>query len=163
MWWQMIDTFFTWYAAVHQYAMGHVLTVASNHLQGPCHESPKAISKLSNMLIDSHLGQRRYQLQKKILFSQMDIASHSRSGVSQEKYTFNHSTLTLYTLRGFRGRIIHLIMSISLVAIVPMHEFGPALSYISAVQQTKNWNKFWIWVVNVRKIIIFPQINIAHS
>ena len=39
-------------------------TVASNHLQGPHRESPKAMSKLSDTLIDGHLGQRRYQSRK---------------------------------------------------------------------------------------------------
>ena len=39
--------------------------VASNHLEGPHRESPKAMNKLSDTLIDSHLGQRRYQLRKK--------------------------------------------------------------------------------------------------
>ena len=58
---------------------------------------------------------------------------------------------------------MHLIVSIYLVTVVPMHKFHPALSSNSAVQQTKNWNKFWFWVVNVRKIQIVPQINIAHK
>ena len=39
-------------------------TVASNYLQGPHRESPKAMSKLSDTLIDSHLGLRRYQSRK---------------------------------------------------------------------------------------------------
>ena len=39
-------------------------TVASNHLQGPHRESPKAMRKLSDTLIDGHLGQRRYQSRK---------------------------------------------------------------------------------------------------
>ena len=39
-------------------------TVASNHLQGPHRESPKAMSKLSDTLIDSRIGQRRYQSRK---------------------------------------------------------------------------------------------------
>ena len=57
---------------------------------------------------------------------------------------------------------MHLIVSIYLVTVVPMHEFQSALSYISTAQQTKNLNKFWFWDVNERKIEIFPQINITH-
>ena len=57
---------------------------------------------------------------------------------------------------------MHFIVSIYLVTIVPMHAFRSALSYISAAQQMKNLNKFWFWVVSVRKIQIFPQINITH-
>ena len=45
---------------------------------------------------------------------------------------------------------MHLIVSIYLVTVVPMHKFHPALSLTSATQQTKNWNKFWFWAVNVR-------------
>ena len=43
---------------------GDGATVASNHLQGPHRESPKAMRKLSDTLIDGHLGQRRYQSRK---------------------------------------------------------------------------------------------------
>ena len=57
---------------------------------------------------------------------------------------------------------MHLIASIYLVTVVPMHKFRSALSYISIAQQTKILDKFWFWVVNVRKIEIFPQINITH-
>ena len=41
------------------------VTVASKHLQGPHRESPKGMSKLSDTLIDGHLGQLRYQSRKK--------------------------------------------------------------------------------------------------
>ena len=68
-----------------------VPTVASNYLQGPHRESPKAMSKLSDTLIESHLGQRRYQSQITIIFNQLHIVSHSWSGISQEKYIFNHT------------------------------------------------------------------------
>ena len=75
----------------------------------------KAMSKLSDMLIDSHLGQRCYHSWKNI-FNQLHIVSQSWSGGLSEKHKFNHSTLTLYTFRGFRGRIMHLIESIYLVS-----------------------------------------------
>ena len=58
---------------------------------------------------------------------------------------------------------MRLIVSIYFVTVVPMHDLRSALSYISAAQQTKNLNKFWFWVVNVRIIQIFPQINITHT
>ena len=41
------------------------VTVTSNHLQGPHRESPKAMRKLSDTLIDGHQGQRCYQSRKK--------------------------------------------------------------------------------------------------
>ena len=99
-------------------------TVASNHLPRPHRESPQAMRKLSDSLIASQLGQRRYRFRKKkMIFNQVQIVSHSRSCISQEKYIFNHSTLTLFTFRGFRSRNMHLIVSYCLVAVVPMHEF----------------------------------------
>ena len=100
-----------------------ILTVASNYLQVPHCESPQAMRKLSDSLIASQLGQRRYRFRKKMIFNRVQIVSHSRSCISQEKYIFNHSTLTLFTFRGFRSRNMHLIVSNCLVAVVPMHEF----------------------------------------
>ena len=102
---------------------GGVGTVAYNYLQGPNRESPQAMRKLSDSLIAIHLGQRRYRSRNTFFFNQVQIVSHSGRGVSQEKYIFNHSTITVYTFRGFRSRNMHFIMSNCLVAAAPMHEF----------------------------------------
>ena len=79
---------------------------------------------------------------KKKKSNKLHIVTHTWSGVSQEKCTFNHSTWTLYTFKGFRGRIMQLIVSSYLVAVVPMHEFQPALSCVSTAQQTCTKLKF---------------------
>ena len=62
---------------------------------------------------------------KNIIFNQLHLVSHSCSGVSQWKYTFGHSTLTLYIFKSLRGRIMHFIVSICLIAVVPMPQFRP--------------------------------------
>ena len=87
-------------------------TVASNHLQGPHRKSLKAMSKSSDTLIDSHLGQSRDSVVKK---NHIKSTAHCQliSRVCLEKYIFNHFTLIFYTFRGFKSRISHLIMSIS--------------------------------------------------
>ena len=69
--------------------------MGSHHsrLQSFARPSPriaKGDEKLSDTLIDSPLGQRRYQSQKMIIFNQLHVVNHSWSGVSQEKYIFNH-------------------------------------------------------------------------
>ena len=68
--------------------------VASYHLPGLHSESSKAISKLSDMMIASHLQLHRYQSRKNIIFNQLQIVSHPSNSITQEKYTFNQSTLS---------------------------------------------------------------------
>ena len=73
------------------------LTVASNHLQGPHRESPKAMSKLSDTLIDSHLGQRRYHSRKKRSYLINCTLSIAHEVVYPKKNThLIIHTLTLY-------------------------------------------------------------------
>ena len=62
---------------------------------------------------------------KNIIFNQLHIVSHSCSGVSQWKYTFDHSTLTLSIFKSLRGRIMHFIVSICFIAVVPMSKLRP--------------------------------------
>ena len=101
------------------------IIVASNHLQGLHHESPKAMSKLSDTLIDSHLRQFHYQSRNKKSFLINCTMSVTHEFVyPKKKKKFNNSTSTWYTFSRFREIMMHLIVPIPRLAVGPWQMIG---------------------------------------